>query len=282
METKSNSLRYDYNAKIFLMAHSFYSLDRILKIFLDLSFLTLAYLLALFTRSDVDILFYETWFLVLPLQFLSLWYFGVFYERWRCFSIYDWASILKGVFTGLILILSLLYLTHTFSRTWVSILIIDSLYLTYLMVGARLTVKLYFDGRLNLYYLFHLQHPQARRVMVVGFKPTGLEILREIIDRPKEYYPVAIISDDATLWGKTVWRVEVYGYKDITRVARKRKVEEILLATEPASCPNLKEILECCQKHQICFTTIFSSDELKHRLGMEDQLQRVRADITTN
>ncbi|MEK6654379.1 MAG: hypothetical protein AABY92_04415 [Thermodesulfobacteriota bacterium] len=73
MENKSNSLRYDYHAKIFLMAHSFYSLDRILKIFLDLSFLTLAYLSALFTRSEADIsssltLFCDTWPLVLPLH----------------------------------------------------------------------------------------------------------------------------------------------------------------------------------------------------------------------
>lgn len=175
-----------------------------------------------------------------------------------------------------------LYLTHAFSRTRGSILIIDSLCLIYLMVGTRLTVKLHFDGRLNLYHLFHLRHPQARRVMVVGFRPAGLEILREITCRPKEYYPVAIISDDATLWGRTVCGVEVRGYKDIPRVARKKKVEEILLATEPAFCPNLKEILECCQEHQIRLTTIFSSDELKHRLGMEDQLQRVRTIITAN
>ena len=76
------------------MAHSFYSWDRMLRVFLDLSSLTLAYLLALFTRSAADIsssltLFYETWSLALPLQFLSLWYFGVFYERWRRFFIYD-------------------------------------------------------------------------------------------------------------------------------------------------------------------------------------------------
>ncbi len=87
------------------------------------------------------------------------------------------------------------------------------------------------------------------RVLIVGASETGIGVLRELRNHPeKGYVPLGFIDDAPRKVGRTVAGLEVLGTtRDLTYIARKREVDEVVIAIPSAPGGKIREIIRQCK-----------------------------------
>lgn len=90
--------------------------------------------------------------------------------------------------------------------------------------------------------------PQTK-VLIVGAGETGIGVLRALREHPeKGYLPVGFIDDDARKIGKTIAGLEVLGTtRDLTYIARKREIQEVVIAIPSAPGGKIRDIIRQCE-----------------------------------
>ena len=87
------------------------------------------------------------------------------------------------------------------------------------------------------------------KVLIVGAGETGIGVLRELRNHPeKGYVPVGFIDDAPSKIGRTVAGLEVLGTtRDLTYIARKREIDEVVIAIPSAPGGKIREIIRQCE-----------------------------------
>ena len=87
------------------------------------------------------------------------------------------------------------------------------------------------------------------KVLIVGAGETGIGVLRELRNHPeKGYVPIGFIDDAASKIGRTVAGLEVLGTtRDLTYIARKREIDEVVIAIPSAPGGKIREIIRQCE-----------------------------------
>lgn len=87
------------------------------------------------------------------------------------------------------------------------------------------------------------------KVLIVGAGETGIGVLRELRNHPeKGYIPVGFIDDAPRKLGRTVAGLEVLGAtRDLTYIARKREIDEVVIAIPSAPGGKIREIIRQCK-----------------------------------
>ena len=87
------------------------------------------------------------------------------------------------------------------------------------------------------------------RVLIVGAGETGIGVLRELRNHPeKGYVPLGFIDDAPRKVGRTVAGLEVLGTtRDLTYIARKREIDEVVIAIPSAPGGKIREIIRQCE-----------------------------------
>ena len=86
-------------------------------------------------------------------------------------------------------------------------------------------------------------------VLIVGAGETGIGVLRELRNHPeKGYVPIGFIDDAPRKLGRTVAGLEVLGTtRDLTYIARKREIDEVVIAIPSAPGGKIREIIRQCE-----------------------------------
>ncbi|NLK89401.1 MAG: polysaccharide biosynthesis protein, partial [Clostridiaceae bacterium] len=89
-----------------------------------------------------------------------------------------------------------------------------------------------------------------RRVMIIGAGDAGAVIIRELKNHSQlNSLPVVAIDDNITKRGTYINRVPIVGArKDIVRMVKQHKIDEIIIAIPSASQHEIREIVGECQK----------------------------------
>ncbi len=87
------------------------------------------------------------------------------------------------------------------------------------------------------------------RAMIVGAGNAGAALIREIQATDKiEYNPVCVIDDDESKIGKRIGNIRIVGSTDeITKLAEKYAIDEILIAMPSAKKADIKRIYSICK-----------------------------------
>lgn len=87
------------------------------------------------------------------------------------------------------------------------------------------------------------------KVLIVGAGETGIGVLRALREHPeKGYLPIGFIDDDARKIGKTIAGLEVLGTtRDLTYIARKREIQEVVIAIPSAPGGKIRDIIRQCE-----------------------------------
>ena len=87
------------------------------------------------------------------------------------------------------------------------------------------------------------------KVLIVGAGETGIGVLRELRNHPeKGYVPIGFIDDAPRKLGRTVAGLEVLGTtRDLTYIARKREIDEVVIAIPSAPGGKIREIIRQCE-----------------------------------
>lgn len=149
--------------------------------------------------------------------------------------------------------------------------------LSILMIGSRFLMQRWLLGGKLWEVLFQLfKNPLpltagfGKRALVYGEGEAVLDLV-EVLDRTREYQPVAIIDQKGNSVGGEICGKPIYGVDDIESVIEKFEPHEILLAIPSASKSQRKPVIQFLEKFGLPIKTMPSSEDLASgRMKLQD------------
>lgn len=194
--------------------------------------------------------------LILLVQVLCCWAFGLYRGVWQFASIPDLIRILKAVGLGICLSVFVSFIVTHLQGIPRSIFPLYALLLTTLYSGPRLSFRLLKEYR----HLFN----QGQRVLIIGAGQAGEGLVRDLKrDVNKKYFPVAFVDDSPSKQGLEIHGVRVVGKcKDIPKIIDKHRIKLIFIAMPSANSASMRKIVNYCEKTDIPFHTLPGLNDL--------------------
>jgi len=181
--------------------------------------------------------------LVLLVKMCLLLAFRAYRGMWRYLGIADLMTLAKvTVFSSVIIVgaLPIIVRTPIIPR---SVLVIDFLLFTFLLVGSRVTFAALND------MFARLQSRWQPHVLIVGAGDVGELVLRTMLRlRPAAYRPVGFLDPDPATRNRTLHSVRVLGTTDdLAAVAGQHDVDLVVLALAPIYADLAERIRQHCE-----------------------------------
>jgi FlaA1/EpsC-like NDP-sugar epimerase len=203
--------------------------------------------------SDWSAVILQTLIVVIPIQFASFWYFGLYRSAKRLATVDEALSIAKAVGLSMVIFIPAVY-AYGFSPYPKSVFILYPLILSALTGGSRFCLRVWTEIR-------SVQNG-SKRVLIVGAGTAGEAIVREMI-RNNNYRPVGLVDDDRQKAGSTFHGIKVLGPCDqIKKFARERTAEEIIIAIPSATGQQMRRIVDLCKGASIPYRTLPSMGQI--------------------
>ncbi len=223
-------------------------------VLLDAMLVNLSILIGLFLRFSLDDRYskippgdmqrYYSTALVITLIFLVVFYFFKLYNSlWQYASINELLSIVGATTTATIL--SYVYGLSFNLQMPRSIYVISWMLIMLSVGGVRFSYRIFWMA----YFWSRKQKSAFKNVLVVGAGSAGSRIIKEM-QKNKElgYYPIGLIDDSQFKQGKFINGVQVIGKrKDIYKVVKQKRVDEIIIAMPSAPQNQKREIIDICK-----------------------------------
>ncbi|WP_456444905.1 polysaccharide biosynthesis protein [Thiolapillus sp.] len=242
----------------------------------DLLMIPLAWLGAYVLRFNLEAV--PDWFweqalnsllLVIPVQAAVFWLFGLYRGVWRFASLPDMIRIGKAVFSGLLIITVLLWLTRNFSGVPRSVPVLYGILLMIFLSLPRMVYRFIKDQG--------SRSASAQRVLIVGAGSAGEMLARDLLRDPQRaYLPLAFVDDDPAKRGREIHGVRVLGEcRKLPRIARKLAVDLVMLAVPSADKAQMQRIIDYVEETGLPFRTVPPLKELMSGNVRVDQLREV-------
>lgn len=250
---------------------------------LHLALIALSLELAFLLRFDFSIppagnaLFYESLWVALPVK-MVVFLLARLQRRWswRFADIVDlyWLFLVNTVASLGFAFLTLLLVGRDFP--W-SVFCVDFLLCFLLTAGARFSVRLYNEGRVN-----ERAKNGGKGILIYGAGEAGTMLIREIRANPRlRYKVVGFLDDDPDKRGVHLLGVPVLGAgADAARVVEKfkgsdRRIEEIIIATPSATGRQMQQVLANCRAASVPCKTVPSLGELLSGKVLSAQIRAI-------
>ncbi len=253
------------------------------KFLIDLCFIALAWYIAFVLRFDAAIpqeyikVMLTSSPVVIAVYSFVFFLFGNYKGLWRYSSVQDLFLILCGNTIAIVAVYLIIeFLLHVDIPR--SILMIHWL-LVIISLGA-----LRFLFRIAFFNLFS-PGKKRKRLLIIGAGNSGEMIARQLSrERHLGYKPIAFVDDDSGRRGLRIHGIPVVGSLDkIPAVVKKRLIDEIIIAAPSATAPQMRRIVDLCQRANIPYKTLPGPKELMaghvsvqkvRKVRIEDLLER--------
>ena len=225
--------------------------------FHDLAMVPVAWLGAYWLRYNLGVIpdfFWQQAVTLLPvvmlLQALLFWYFGLYRGVWRFASMPDLMRILKAVAGGVLAVGAAAYVITQWHGVPRSAFFLYGLLLIGLLGGPRFAYRLWKDWR-------HYRRP-GKNVLIVGAGRAGEMLVRDLLrDSDRGYTPVGFVDDDPIKHGKDIHGLPVIGRcADIPAAVNALDVDLLMLALPSADRQQLRRIVGICESTGRPFRTL--------------------------
>jgi UDP-GlcNAc:undecaprenyl-phosphate GlcNAc-1-phosphate transferase len=180
---------------------------------------------------------------VLAVKLLLLLAFHAYRGMWRYVGVSDILTLTRvSVLSSLILLIGLPLVVRGVIIPR-SVLLIDFLLFTFLLIGSRVSFAALNDT------FVRLQSRWLPRVLIVGAGDLGELVVRSLIRaRPATYRPVGFLDPDANNRNRTMHGVRVLGTPDdVARVTAEQDVDLVVLALSPTYQAITEHVREKCE-----------------------------------
>ena len=203
--------------------------------------------------------------------------FQLYKGLWRYTGIWDLRNVIAGVLVSTALFYIMVHWVFGIINYPVSIFIIDSLLLIFLMGGSRLTRRLVYGIG---------QAKEGRRLLIYGAGDAGEMIVRDIRNNSSfyGYQPIGFVDDDSKKIGRRIHGVQVFGRReDLPRIITEEKPDELVIAIPSAKPVMVREVVKILEPFKIPIRTLPRVSELRNGnvgvkqmrdLAIEDLLDR--------
>ncbi len=243
------------------------------KFFLDLCFIVLSYYFAFILRFDASIppehsdVLWASLPVVIGVYSLVFFLFGNYKGLWRYSSVQDLFLILVGNTIAMagIYIIARIILQLNIPR---SVLVIHWLIVLTLLGALR------FLFRVTFFNLF-TANKMRKRVLIIGAGNSGEMIARQLNrELHLGYKAIAFVDDKKSLHGHRIHGIAVIGSVDkVPAVAKQKQIDEIIIAVPSATAPQMRRIVDLCQKAEVPFKTLPGPKEL---VAGQVSIQKIR------
>src|SRR5262245_54086093 len=177
---------------------------------------------------------------------------------WRYTGIWDLRNVIVGVMGSTVLFYILVHWIFGLRGYPLSIFIIDSLVLIFLMGGLRLSRRLYHAVR---------QVTQGKQILIYGAGDAGEMIVRDIRNHSAlyQYKPLGFIDDDPNKVSQRIHGIPMLGRRDkIPQILQTHQVDEVLLAIPSASASLIRQTLTALEPFKVSIKTLPNLGNLKN------------------
>lgn len=124
----------------------------------------------------------------------------------------------------------------------------------------------------------------STKVLIVGAGETGIGVLRALRNHPeKGYVPIGFIDDAPHKVGRSVAGLEVLGTtRDLTYIARKREIDEVVIAIPSAPGGKIRDIIRQCEYRGCQFKIVPNIHAILEGRASVSQIREVRFEDLLN
>ena len=122
------------------------------------------------------------------------------------------------------------------------------------------------------------------KVLIVGAGETGIGVVRSLRNHPeKGYVPIGFIDDAPHKVGRSVAGLEVLGTtRDLTYIARKREIDEVVIAIPSAPGGKIRDIIRQCEYRGCQFKIVPNIHAILEGRASVNQIREVRFEDLLN
>lgn len=193
---------------------------------------------------------------VLMVQVMAFYFFGLYRGVWRFASLPDLSRIIKAILVGGFVLIALLFLSTRLEHIPRSVFPLYSMGLIMLLGGARFSFRWLKDNK-------DLFQETDERVIIVGAGTAGEAIARDLLRSFPSLRPVLFIDDDSKKIGRDIHGIPVVGGIDkIEKMVKKHNIDRILVAIPSANAAKMRRILSFCEATKRPIQTLPSVGDL--------------------
>ena len=211
--------------------------------------------------------------IVVPLQAIVFWAFGLYRGIWRYASLHDLRSIVIAVTVAGLAVPALLVLIREADPVPRSVFVLDPLLLVFMMGGSRIAYRAWKERSLGAF-------GAAGRtpVLVLGAGDAADALLRDLSSK-REWRVVGLVDDKPGRRGRQIRGVPVLGeLRDLPRLARDMDVEHAIIAMPSVSHTVRRNAVQTATSAGLKVMTVPSFDDIMSGRVTVSQLRRVELD----
>ncbi len=176
--------------------------------------------------------------------------FQIYKPIWQYAGVKEFRSLVTAIGVASLVLICLSALLKQFD-TW-TFFLIDGFFNASLIGFAKFSYRIFQEGRQK-----NVTSPRTK-VLIVGAGVAGIGALKELRSHPeKGYLPVGFIDDNIHKVGKSIAGLEVLGTtRDLTYIARKREIEEVIIAIPSAPGGKIRDIIRQCEYRRCQFKIV--------------------------
>ena len=231
--------------------HKFKNVRIITLILIDIAFVNFAYLASFYFRfnfsvpiKEIDL--YKTNIIILTAIYIStLYVFRLYKSLWNYATMDEFMLAIGGCIAANII--NLIYLAITNNAFPFSISILSGIFSTALIVGFRMSFRL----MVRYLALFDKKEDKnVKRIMIIGAGKAGTMLIKDMKrNNELNYKPVVLIDDDKYKNNSYIAGIKVVGDRSkIEEMAKKYKIDEILIGIAAINSKSKKELFDICMK----------------------------------
>ncbi|MDQ6959826.1 MAG: nucleoside-diphosphate sugar epimerase/dehydratase [Mariprofundaceae bacterium] len=188
---------------------------------------------------------------VMLVQGLVAWYFGLYKGVWRFASIPDLWNIIRTSAFGALAVALALFLAFRLEGVPRAVLVLYPVFLVLFLGAPRACYRLWRDHGLNLHKI-----SGRKQVLIIGAGRAG-EMLARDMWRDNEYFPIGFLDDKKRLTGAKVHGISVLGaVAELGEVVRKNAVDTVVIAMPSATSAQMQQVVELCERVKVPFRTV--------------------------
>ena len=225
---------------------------RILRFFVDMSFIALSYYLAFLLRFEgtfdpsIKDYYLTTIPLVLTIKMGIFYLSGLYKGAWRYTSVSDVVKMLKAVALGCFVSALVGWAIPGYGVISLSVLVIDFNILFFLVTGARTSFRV-----LEHFHISNNHH--GRKVLIFGVDKSSIQALNEFVNNPRlDLSPVGFIDEDERNKGKQVSGYPILGSIDsLENILKNNSISDVIITSDTISEEKLERLSQICNDYHI-------------------------------
>ncbi|PKH87987.1 nucleoside-diphosphate sugar epimerase/dehydratase [Colwellia sp. Bg11-28] len=243
---------------------------RIISLFSDLCFVSVAFWTAMLVRLDTTSIFFHTpsWILLaflVPITLIANVKLGLYRAVLRYINSKAAVSIALSVcFTTVALVFLSFFLNIDLPRT---VPVIFSAFLLVLVGGSRFLMRTFIASS-------PIKNKHKEKVIIYGAGSAGRQLAQSLL-HGDEYYPVAFIDDDVRIHKRIIQGITVYRRNDLSRLIEDSSVSRLLLAMPRENKKRIARVLSKIEALPVEILSIPGSADLVSGKARIDELREV-------